>query len=50
MEGIKGVLVHEDKFPKEFTIHTKSMVSVKEIEDTVIKTGFHAIPKSLFEL
>ena len=48
--GIKDVIVNEDKFPREFKIHTSSMVAVKDIEDAIIKIGFHAIPKSLFEL
>ncbi|WP_438711286.1 heavy-metal-associated domain-containing protein [Aquimarina muelleri] len=50
VSGIKDVIIDEDKFPKQITIHTLSLVSVKDIEDAVIKTGFHAIPKSLFEL
>ncbi|MDN3664269.1 heavy metal-associated domain-containing protein [Algibacter miyuki] len=48
--GVQDVLLDEDVFPKKITIHTSSIVSVKDIEDAVIKTGFHAIPKSLFEL
>jgi hypothetical protein len=50
IKGIKDILIDEDKFPREFVIHTNTFVSIKEIEDTVIKVGFHAIPKSLFEL
>jgi hypothetical protein len=50
IKGIKDIIIGEDKFPREFTIHTNAIVSVKEIEDAVIKVGFHAIPKSLFEL
>lgn len=48
--GVQDVLLDENVFPKKITIHTSSIVSVKDIEDAVIKTGFHAIPKSLFEL
>ncbi|AFU68045.1 hypothetical protein P700755_001076 [Psychroflexus torquis ATCC 700755] len=48
--GIKDVIMNEDKFPREFKIHTSSMVAVKDIEDAVLKIGFHAISKSLFEL
>jgi len=50
VEGVKDVLVDEDAFPKTITIHTSELVSIKEIENAVIETGFHAIPKSLFEL
>ncbi|NQX85764.1 MAG: heavy-metal-associated domain-containing protein [Flavobacteriaceae bacterium] len=50
IDGIKDVIIEEDKFPRDFIIHTNTLVSVKEIQDAVIKVGFHAIPKSLFEL
>lgn len=50
LDGVKDVIIEEDKFPREFTIHTNSLVSVKDIQDTVIKVGFHAIQKSIFEL
>ncbi len=48
--GIKDAIINEKVFPKKITIHTSTFVSIKEIEDVVIKTGFHAIPKSLFKL
>ena len=50
IEGIKDIIIEEDKFPREFTIHTSAIVSVKEIEDAAIQAGFHVIPKSLFGL
>lgn len=50
IDGIKDIIIEEDKFPRDFIIHTNAIVSVKEIQDAVIKVGFHAIPKSLFEL
>ena len=50
LKGIKDVIVNESHFPKQLTVHTSSIVSVKAIEDVVIKKGFHAIPKSVFEL
>lgn len=50
VSGVKNVNLDENVFPKKFSIHTASVVSVKDIEDAVAKTGFHAIPKSLFEL
>ena len=50
LEGIKDVIIEEGRFPRELTVHTNSLVSVKEIEDAAIKVGFHAIPKSMFAL
>jgi len=50
VKGIKDVIIKEDVFPRELTIHTVDVVSVKEIEDAVIAVGFHAIPKSTFSL
>jgi hypothetical protein len=50
LDGIKEVLINADVFPKEFVIHTSKVVTVKDIEDIVITTGFHAIPKDLFEI
>ena len=50
IKGIKDVIINSEVYPREFTIHTTELVKVKDIEDIVITTGFHAIPKSLFEL
>lgn len=50
VHGIKDVIVNEEVFPRELTIHTNEKVSVKEIEDAVIAVGFHAIPKGMFPL
>jgi len=50
IKGIKDVIINSKVYPREFTIHTTELVKVKDIEDIVITTGFHAIPKGLFEL
>ena len=50
INGIIDVIVDENDFPKQITVHTSTLVKVKEIEDTAIRSGFHLIPKSLFEL
>jgi len=50
IKGIKDVIINSEVYPREFTIHTTELVKVKDIEDIVITTGFHAIPKGLFEL
>ena len=50
VSGVKDVILDEDVFPKKLTTHTDAIVSVKDIENAVNKTGFHVIPKSLFEL
>jgi len=50
VEGIKDALIEEDVFPREITVHTQDIVSVKEIQDVVISVGFHVVPKSTFSL
>ena len=50
VDGIKDVIINADIFPKEFIIHTSKLVTVNDIEDIVLTTGFHAIPKDLFSL
>tara|TARA_B110000977_G_C11059773_1_gene485501 strand:+ start:351 stop:611 length:261 start_codon:yes stop_codon:yes gene_type:complete len=50
IDGIKDVIMNTEVYPKEFTIHTNKLVSVKDIENVVISTGFHAISKDIFEL
>ena len=50
LDGIKDVLINAEVFPKEFVIHTSKVVTVKDIEDLVITTGYHAIEKDLFEI
>lgn len=50
IDGIIDVIINEDVFPIELTVHTSEIVAIKEIEDAVISVGFHAIPKGLFPL
>lgn len=50
LDGIKDVIINDTIFPAEFTIHTTNLVKVDDVEKKVIATGFHAIPKGLFEL
>lgn len=50
LDGIKEVLINADVFPKEFVIYTSKVVTVKDIEDIVLTTGYHAIEKDLFEI
>ena len=50
VDGVKDVILDENEFSRKITVYTSSLVTVKDIEHIVIKTGFHAIPKSLFEL
>tara|TARA_R110001606_G_scaffold127628_1_gene261963 strand:- start:1307 stop:1567 length:261 start_codon:yes stop_codon:yes gene_type:complete len=49
LKGIKNVLLNFEVFPREFTIYTSKLITIKEIEEKVISTGFHAIPKGLFK-
>jgi hypothetical protein len=50
IKGIKDVIINAEEFPKEFTIHTTTLVKIKDIQDAVKSIGFHALPKGLFEL
>jgi hypothetical protein len=50
LKGIKDVSLNSEVFPKELTIFTTKLVKVKDIEDVVMTTGFHAIPKGLFQV
>ena len=50
LKGIKDVVLNESVSPREFTVHTTSIVSIDDIEKQVNLTGFHAIPKGLFKL
>jgi hypothetical protein len=50
VSGIKDVIIYEDIFPREFKVHTSSKVAVKDVEAAINRIGFHAVPKSLFEL
>ncbi len=48
--GVKNVTINTESFPREITVYTSSLVSVERIESVVVDSGFHAIPKSMFEL
>jgi len=50
LDGIKDVLINTDAYPIELTIHTTKIVNIDDVENKVKTTGFHAIPKALFEL
>lgn len=49
LPGIKDVILHMDKYPIEITIHTNALVHIDVVEKEVMRFGFHAIPKGLFE-
>lgn len=50
LKGVENVLINFEVFPREFTIYTSTLISIKEIEEKVISTGFHVIAKNVFEL
>ncbi len=50
LEGIKDVIINTEVFPREFTVHTVTLVKIEAIEAQVAAIGFHAIPKNTFEL
>lgn len=50
LDGISDVILNTEIFPREFTIYTTKIVTIKDIENAVKSVGFHAIPKDTFEL
>lgn len=50
LDGIVDVLINNEIFPKEFTVHTSKLIEIEAIEEKVNNVGFNSIPKSLFEL
>lgn len=50
IDGIKDCIINTDIFPVEITVHTSKVVKIDDIENKVKATGFHAIPKGMFEL
>lgn len=50
IQGVKDVEIDFEAFPKEFTVYTRTLVDINEIQDLVTEMGFHAVPKNLFEL
>lgn len=50
IDGIVDVIINDDVFPLEFTIHSSKIIKIDDIENVVIETGFHTIPKELFKL
>ncbi len=48
--GIKDVILNGSVFPKEFTVHTESLVRISDIQMALKNLHLHAIPKSLFKL
>lgn len=50
LKGVRSVEINEKTFPKEITVLADALVKVKEIEEAIIKTGFHSTPKSVFKL
>lgn len=50
IDGVKDVMLQEDVFPREFTIHTHSLVKITAIQKRVNAIGFHVVSKSLFGL
>ena len=50
LDGIEEVKLNFESFPKEFIVFTNKLVRVEDVEDMVISTGFHAIPKENLDI
>lgn len=46
LNGVKDVMVKNERFPVEFIVHTSATIRIEDIEQGVI----HTIPKTLFGL
>ena len=47
IEGITNIIVNDNTSPVEMSFHTSQPISIKSIEDAVIRSGFHLIEKSI---
>ncbi len=50
VSGVKDVITNDHVFPREFTVHTNSLVQISDIQEVLKIADFHAIPKGLFKL
>ena len=50
IEGVKNVKLYPENFPMEFDVLTDKLVQISDIEEIVLKKGFHAVPKGVFNL
>lgn len=45
LDHITEIKLHNDVFPKEFSVITDILMPVDTIQNKVIEAGFHAVPK-----
>ena len=50
VDGVKGVVLITEVFPKEFIVHTSKLVRVIDVEDAANHVGLHCISKGVFPL
>jgi hypothetical protein len=50
IKGVKDVIMDEEAYPKEFTVHSSSLVHIIDIQDALREYKLHALPKRLFGL
>ena len=50
LDGIEEVKLNFESFPKEFVVFTNKLVRVEDVENMVISSGFHAIPKESLDI
>lgn len=50
LDGVREVTLDFEAFPKQITVYTNKLVRVEKIEEKVISSGFHAIPKDKLEI
>ncbi|TYP73585.1 heavy-metal-associated domain-containing protein [Aquimarina intermedia] len=50
LEAVRDVLINENVFPRQLTVHTSALLKVKDVERQVLKAGFHVVPKAIFPI
>lgn len=48
VEGVKDVIFEKDSFPLIFTVHTKQVVNITDLQNKAKELGFHVIAKEPF--
>ena len=50
IEGIESVIINSTKFPAELSVRSSKIITIKAIEEAVLKVGFHIVLQSILPL
>jgi hypothetical protein len=48
VEGVKDIIFEKDVYLLEFTVHTKRVVNITDLQNKAMELGFHVIAKEPF--